>query len=119
MLIILLLLIHSTLIISTKIHHCQVESYTETVYIRDCLNGPVQIETTRCRGQCQSHDKLVYDWKYAPTHYRHDHHLDCCSPIDTIPHEIQILCENKQRRTIKYRIVKRCDCRSCNDKCSE
>ena len=94
-LILFFLLIHLTPLITSKIpviHPCQIESYTETVNLRNCLNTPISIKTTRCRGQCYSEDFLIYDWQYAPKHYRHKHYIHCCSPNITISHEIQILC---------------------------
>ncbi|CAF0820205.1 unnamed protein product [Rotaria sp. Silwood1] len=121
-LIFLFLLVHTPPLIISKtptIHNCQVEPYTETINLQNCLNTPLSIETTRCRGQCYSQDYLVYDWQYAPTHYRHIHHLHCCSPKNTKAHEIQIMCENKKPRTIQYRIVTQCECKKCNDRCME
>ena len=101
------------------IHHCQVESFTDTIRLGDCLPGPIPIETTRCRGQCHSEDSLVYDWQYAPTYYRHQRRMTCCSPNHTIPYETRIMCDNHQLRTLQYRIITRCDCRACSDKCVE
>jgi hypothetical protein len=100
-------------------HPCQVESYTETVNLLRCLSTPLSIKTARCRGQCYSEDSLIYDWRYAPKHYRHNHHLHCCSPNRTTSHEIQVLCNNKQFQTIKYRIITQCECKLCSDKCLE
>jgi hypothetical protein len=120
--ILFLLLIHSTLLLTSKyplIHHCQVESYIEKIHIRNCLNTSLSIKTTRCRGQCYSEDYLIYDWQYAPAHYRHKHSLHCCSPNNTKSHQTQILCENKQLKTIQYRIVTQCECKLCTDSCSE
>jgi hypothetical protein len=100
-----------------RIHPCSVESYIETLKIRDCLNIPLEIETTRCRGQCYSEDFLIYDWRSEPTHFRHQHHIHCCSPNMTIAREISILCYNKQERIIKYPFVKQCQCKLCTDNC--
>jgi len=121
-LILFLLLIPSTLLLTAKtpvIHHCQVESYTETINLRNCLNNPISIKTTRCRGQCYSEDSLIYDWQYAPTHYRHQHYIHCCSPNQTKSVETQIICDNNQLQTIKYRIVTQCECKLCSDRCFE
>jgi hypothetical protein len=98
-------------------HQCQVESYTETINLRSCSNTPISIKTTRCRGQCYSEDFLIYDWQYAPTHYRHQHYLNCCSPNNTKSHETQIICENKQLKTLKYQIITQCECKLCSDRC--
>jgi hypothetical protein len=121
-LILLFLLIHSTPFLTSKIpviHHCQIEPYTETINLRNCLKTPISIKTTRCRGQCYSEDSLIYDWQYPPNHYRHKHYIHCCSPNTTESHETQILCQNKQLKTIKYRIITQCECKLCSDKCLE
>ena len=122
LLLLILCLIPSSILITSNNsikHHCQVESYTETINLLRCLSTPLSIKTARCRGQCYSEDSLIYDWQYAPKHYRHKHHLHCCSPSKTIPHEIQIQCDNKQLQTINYRIITQCECKLCSDKCSE
>jgi hypothetical protein len=122
LLLLLVLLTSSSLLIAFQnptIHPCQVESYTETLNLRNCLNTPLFIKTARCRGQCYSEDSLIYDWQYSPRHYRHKHHLHCCSPNKTISHETQILCDNKQLKTIQYRIITQCECKLCSDKCLE
>ncbi len=106
-----------TTISMSRVHSCYTEPYIETLHIRDCLTSPIEIETTRCRGQCYSQDFLIYDWKSEPLHYRHQHHIYCCSPNTTVTQEIQILCYNKQQRTIKYPSVKQCDCKLCTDNC--
>src|SRR5689334_5819361 len=119
--IILLLVFYSTVATTTimsKIHPCYIESYIETLNIRDCLNTPIEVETARCRGQCYSEDFLIYDWQFEPTHYRHKHHIHCCSPNMTIPREISILCYNKQQRIIRYPFVARCECKLCSDNCN-
>ena len=121
-LILLLLLLHSSLIISTiipKIYQCQVESYTTRINIRECSNIPISIKTTRCRGQCYSEDSLIYDWQYSPKYYRHKHYLHCCTPNNTIPYETSIMCQNKQRQIIKYQIITQCMCKLYNDNCLE
>ena len=121
-LILLLLLLHSTLLLTSKlptISHCQVESYTEKLNLRNCLNTPISINTTRCRGQCYSEDFLIYDWQHAPGYYRHKHRLHCCSPNSSSSYENQILCENKQFKTIQYRIITQCECKLCTDRCLE
>jgi hypothetical protein len=102
-----------------RIHPCRVESYEETIQIRDCSNSSIVIQTARCRGQCYSEDLLIYDWQYPPKHYRHQHRLDCCSPNRTSTHTTQMMCHNRQLRTIHYQIVIDCDCKSCSDKCVE
>lgn len=119
-LILFLFLIHSTSLLTSKlpaIHHCQVEHYTETINLGNCLNTPISIKTTRCRGQCYSEDFLIYDWQYAPNHFRHKHHLHCCLPTNTKSHETQIRCENNQLKTLKYQIITQCECKLCTDKC--
>jgi hypothetical protein len=110
------MLITSTI---SRIHPCYVENYIETFHFRDCLNSPFEIETTRCRGQCYSEDFLVYDWQLEPTPYRHKHYIHCCSPNMTIPREIQLICNNKQRRIVKYPYVTRCECKLCTDNCED
>ncbi|CAF0745767.1 unnamed protein product [Adineta steineri] len=100
-------------------HYCQVESYNETIYLQNCSNNSISIKTTRCRGQCYSEDFLIYDWKYTPLHYRHKHHLHCCSPNRIKSFETQIICENKRLQTVKYRSAVRCECKLCSDRCSE
>ena len=100
-------------------HHCQVESFTDSVQLPDCSTKAIPIETTHCRGQCYSEDSLIYDWQYVPTHYRHQRRMTCCSPNHTIPYEKRITCDNRQLRTLQYRIITRCDCRTCSDKCVE
>jgi hypothetical protein len=102
----------------SRIHPCYIESYIETLNIRNCLNTPIEIETTRCRGQCYSEDFLIYDWQSEPTYYRHKHYIHCCSPNMTIPREISIICYNKQQQIIKYPFVTRCNCKSCTDSCN-
>lgn len=106
-----------TVTIMSKIHPCSIESYIEPLNVRDCLITPIEIETTRCRGQCYSEDFLIYDWQSEPTHYRHKHQIHCCSPNMTVSREIPIICYNKQQRFIKYPIVTRCNCKLCSDKC--
>jgi hypothetical protein len=100
--IILLPLSYSIVITATaklsRLHPCYVEPYTEIVHIRDCLNIPIKIETTRCRGQCYSEDFLIYE----PSYYQHKHHLHCCSPNITTHQEIQVLCDDDQQRLISY-----------------
>ena len=106
-----------TLTMLSKLHPCQLETYIETVNIRDCLSTPMEIETTRCRGQCYSEDFLVYDWQSEPFFYRHQHQIHCCSPNATIRREISIVCANQQQRLIDYPLVTRCDCKFCTDHC--
>ncbi len=114
---IILLLIYYSIIMSTTIHPCHIETYIETLNIRDCLMTPIEIETTRCLGQCYSEDFLIYDWQSEPTFYRHKHQIHCCSPNMTIPHDIPIVCSNKQQRLIQYPFITRCNCKLCNDIC--
>ena len=101
----------------SKISPCFVESYIETVTIRDCLSTSMEIETTRCRGQCYSEDVLVYDWQAEPFFYRHQQQVHCCSPNATIRREIPIVCSNQQQRLIDYPVVTRCHCKFCTDQC--
>jgi hypothetical protein len=101
----------------SKLHPCYIENYVETLNFRDCLNSPIEIETTRCRGQCYSEDFLVYDWQSEPTPYRHKHYIHCCTPNITTSREIQLLCNNKQQRIIKYPFVTGCECKLCTDNC--
>ncbi|CAF3329350.1 unnamed protein product [Rotaria socialis] len=119
----LFLLIHINLSSTTTTlvkHHCQVEPYTETIYLQNCRSQPIKIDTTRCRGQCYSEDLLIYDWQNAPTHYRHKRHLFCCSPTNTEAQEIRVTCENENEpQTVKYRFVISCECKPCNDRCTE
>ena len=113
------LLCSSILTIATmsRIHPCYIEPYSETFILRDCSTRPIEIETTRCRGQCYSEDFLVYDWQAEPT-YRHKHQIQCCSPNTTISREIPIVCSNKQQRFITYPFVTRCNCKLCTDSCN-
>jgi len=116
--IIVLLLICYSIIMKQTIHSCSIESYIEIFNIRDCLMTPIEIETTRCRGQCYSEDFLIYDWQSEPRFYRHKHQIHCCSPNMTISREISILCYNKQPRLFKYPSITRCDCKLCTETCN-
>lgn len=100
------------------VHNCQVEPYTETINLQNCSKNMANVHTTRCRGQCYSEDILIYDWQNAPTHYRHKRKIGCCSPIQHEIQEIRLMCENEPR-TIKYRVITQCECRSCSDRCIE
>ena len=118
----LLLLIHSPVLNASTdslVHPCQVETYTETINVGDCLPVPVQIETARCRGQCYSEDLLLYDWQSEPDNYRHQHRVHCCSASDTVDYETPILCQDNRQETIRYRSVTKCECKRCSDKCVE
>jgi hypothetical protein len=115
--IILQLIVYSILTVSA-FAPCSIESYLERLNIRDCLITPIEIEVTRCHGQCYSEDFLIYDWKSEPTYYRHKHSMHCCSPNITIPRQIPILCYNNQQRTIQYPIVTRCECKLCPKNCN-
>lgn len=119
-LILCLLFIHIISLITSKsslIYHCQVESYTEIINLRTCLNNSISINTTRCNGQCYSEDTLIYDWQNTLKYYRHKHYVQCCLPIHTKPREISIVCENKQIKKLKYRMITQCQCKICSDKC--
>jgi hypothetical protein len=119
--IILLFIFFETLTVITmsKFHPCYTESYMETLKLQDCLNAPMEIETSRCRGQCYSEDYLIYDWQSETTPHRHIRHIHCCSPNITIPRQIQVICNNKQRRIIKYPFVTQCKCKLCTDNCTD
>ncbi|UJR28128.1 hypothetical protein I4U23_009384 [Adineta vaga] len=100
-------------------HDCGVESYNETVYLRNCLNYSISIQTTRCRGHCYSEEHLVYDWRHTSGQHRYKHNVHCCSPSATKSHETHVLCQNKQFQAIKYYLVTQCECKRCSDRCSE
>jgi hypothetical protein len=113
----LLVLVCSIGITNAKVHECAVQSYNETIHLRDCPNNPVQIEATRCLGQCYSEDYLIYDWREERTHYRHQHQLKCCTPNMTISQDIQVTCKNQQQQIITYPVVMRCECKLCTGAC--
>ena len=122
LLMLLLLVIHSPMLKASKdslVHPCQVETYTETINVGACSPVPIQIETARCRGQCYSEDRLLYDWQSEPNNYRHQHNVQCCSASDSVDYETRIVCQDKRQETIRYRRVTKCQCRRCSDKCVE
>ncbi|CAF1114667.1 unnamed protein product [Adineta steineri] len=119
--IIILFVLYSSIMATTtsNIHPCYMETYNETLNIRNCLDSPIEIETTRCRGQCYSEDFLIHDWQSESTSYRHNHRIHCCIPNMTIPRQILVICNNQQQRIINYPSVTRCDCKSCTDNCRD
>lgn len=115
----LYLLIHLTISLTSKSPHCQLEFYTEKFHLANCSNTSISINSTRCRGQCYSEDLLVYDWQSEPGYYRHQQSFHCCFPNASESHTREIHCENQQMKYIHFQLITQCLCKSCDDRCSK
>lgn len=102
---------------SQLIHHCQVEPFIDPIIINGCSTRQILIETTHCAGQCYSEHRFRNSWESISPHFQHEEQINCCLATKSVPHQIQIICDDNRIEIIRYRNITQCRCQSCPNKC--